>query len=138
MAKTGLGCLLAALGVAAGVGLGVALTQLGRPEEAILKYQLALELDPRDAAAHNNLGWTLASQGRIADAVPHFERALDLDPAYDNARRNLDRARQLLSDSTLRRLIPDFIDSIARSEAHDMKKCIRAVVITKIERRRSK
>jgi len=31
--------------------LGVALTQLGRPEEAIRNYQLALEVDPGDLSA---------------------------------------------------------------------------------------
>jgi Flp pilus assembly protein TadD len=76
------------------VGLGVA-PQLGRPEEAIEKYRLALQLNPQEADAHNNLGWTLASEGRIAEAVPHFERALALNPGDKNARRNLDRARQV-------------------------------------------
>jgi Tfp pilus assembly protein PilF len=74
----------------------VALTQLDRPEEAIREYQIALQLDPADAAAHNNLGWTLANQGRIAEAVPHFERALAINPQYENARLNLDQARRLL------------------------------------------
>jgi len=75
---------------------------LSRTEEAIRNYRLALELDPRDVAAHNNLGWILASQGRIAEAVPHFERALALNPEDENARRNLDQARQILSRSPRR------------------------------------
>jgi Flp pilus assembly protein TadD len=75
----------------------VALAQLGRTEDVIRNYRLALELDPGDVAAHNNLGWVLASQGRVAEAVPHFERALSLNPEDENARRNLDQARQILS-----------------------------------------
>lgn len=78
-------------------GWGVALTQMGRADQAIEKYRQALEIDPEDAATHNNLGWTLASQERVAEAVPHFERALALNPGHENARRNLDQARQILS-----------------------------------------
>lgn len=35
----------------------------GRPKEAIETHRLALELNPKEADAHNNLGWTLASEG---------------------------------------------------------------------------
>ena len=73
----------------------MALTQLGRPDEAIERYRRALQLNPRDDNAHNSLGWTLASGGRIAEAVPHFQRALEINPANLNARRNLEQARQL-------------------------------------------
>ena len=78
-------------------GLGVALTQSGRAEDTMRTYRRALELDPQDAAAHNNLGWTLASEGRIAEAVPQFERALQLNPAYEDARKNLEQARRMLT-----------------------------------------
>ena len=79
------------------VGLGAALSRLGRTEEAIRNFQLALEIDPNDAAAHNDLGWTLASQGHVAEAVPHFKQALALDPNYANAKENLEQARRILS-----------------------------------------
>lgn len=78
-------------------GLGVALTQLGQTEDAIRQYQLALQLDPQDAAVHNSLGYTLANAGRMAEAIPEFERAVALNPADENARRNLEGARQMLS-----------------------------------------
>jgi Flp pilus assembly protein TadD len=81
------------------VGFGVALTRTGRAEDAMRTYRRALELDPQDAAAHNNLGWTLASEGRIAEAVPQFERALQLNPAYEDARKNLEQARRMLTSN---------------------------------------
>jgi Flp pilus assembly protein TadD len=56
-----------------------------------------LEIDPEDAAAHNDLGWTLAAHGQIAEAVPHFERALALDPNFANARESLNQAQMILS-----------------------------------------
>jgi superkiller protein 3 len=68
---------------------------LGRLDEAIPNFRLALQIDPQDAAAHNDLGWTLASQGHIAEAIPHFEQAID--PEYANAKENLEQARTILS-----------------------------------------
>jgi tetratricopeptide (TPR) repeat protein len=78
------------------VGRGVALSELDRPGEAIASYQLALQIDPENAAAHNSLGVTLANAGRLAEALSHFERAVALNPADENARKNLERARQML------------------------------------------
>ena len=78
------------------MGAGVALTQLGRPREAIERYERALQLNPDDTDAHNNLGWTLATNGSVAEAVPHFERALALNPRDENAKRNLSQAKSSL------------------------------------------
>jgi tetratricopeptide (TPR) repeat protein len=79
------------------VGEGVALTELGRVNDAIARYQRALDVNPNDADAHNSLGYTLANDGRIAEALPHFERAVALNPGDENAKRNLEQARQVLS-----------------------------------------
>jgi Flp pilus assembly protein TadD len=77
------------------VGLGVALTQVGRTDAAVRTLRRAVDLDPANAAAHNSLGYALAAEGRIAEAVPHFERSVELNPGDENARKNLERARQI-------------------------------------------
>jgi tetratricopeptide (TPR) repeat protein len=78
------------------LGVGIALTKMGRTEEALGAYRRALEIDPNEPDVHNNIGFTLAQSGQLAEAVAHFERALALNPRDENARRNLDRARQIL------------------------------------------
>ncbi len=74
--------------------LGSALLEAGRPEEAATRYRAALALDPSDVRTMNNLGIALASQGLIAEATSYFERALEVQPDFEDARRNLELARQ--------------------------------------------
>ncbi|HXG01995.1 MAG TPA: tetratricopeptide repeat protein, partial [Candidatus Binatia bacterium] len=52
--------------------------QLGRLEEARLRFEKAVELDPNFAEAHMNLGVALAEAGRWEEAVPAYRRALAL------------------------------------------------------------
>jgi tetratricopeptide (TPR) repeat protein len=74
--------------------LGIALLEAGRPDEAATRFRAALALDPDDVRAINNLGIALASQGRIGDAIPFFERALQIQPGFEDAKRNLELARE--------------------------------------------
>ncbi len=69
--------------------LGVALLELGNPEEAILHYREALRIDPKQAVAHNNLGIALMKTGRSEEAITHFQEALRIDPRNAPARTNL-------------------------------------------------
>jgi Flp pilus assembly protein TadD len=46
-----------------------------RPEEAILAYRRAIDLDPEGADAHYNLGLLLDSLGRRSDAMRHLMTA---------------------------------------------------------------
>ena len=61
-------------------GLGVALVDQGRNDEAIAHYSEALRFKPNFREAHNNLGNALVSLGRSAEAIPHFSKALLLKP----------------------------------------------------------
>ena len=72
--------------------LGVVLLQKGEADQAIARFQAALEIRPGYAEAHNNLGSTLLQQGRVADAITHCEQALELRPNYADARVNLGNA----------------------------------------------
>ena len=59
---------------------GNTLAGAGRYEEAIRCYDLALEIDPRYAAAMTNKGDSLYSLGRHEEAVRCFEQVLAMDP----------------------------------------------------------
>ena len=67
---------------------GLALHEQHRYDEAIAKYQKAIELDPKFAFAYDNWGVTLQEQHRYDEAIANYQKAIELDPkfadAYDN------------------------------------------------------
>ena len=56
----------------------MALTDLGRYNEAISSYDRALDLEPENAGVWNNKGALLMELGRLEAALACFERALEL------------------------------------------------------------
>ncbi|MCZ6726578.1 MAG: tetratricopeptide repeat protein, partial [Acidobacteria bacterium] len=60
--------------------LGAALRELGRADEAIGEFRLALELAPEDAMTHHSLGSVLAEGEEYAEAIVHLEKARALAP----------------------------------------------------------
>ena len=79
--------------------LAVALSGLGRHEEAIERYQTALAISPELAEAHNNLAHSLQTLCRMEQAMEHYEKALTIRPDYPEARNNLGIALQALGRS---------------------------------------
>jgi tetratricopeptide (TPR) repeat protein len=69
--------------------LGVALTALGRLDEAIENFQRALALKPDFPEAHGGLGNALRLQGRLDEAASQYERMLALRPGDAGAHNNL-------------------------------------------------
>ena len=65
--------------------LGEAQLQTDGPAKAGESFRLALELDPKSAAAELGLAHALARQGELVDAAPHFRQAAQLDPKYRDA-----------------------------------------------------
>jgi Tfp pilus assembly protein PilF len=61
----------------------------GAREQAVAELVLALEADPRGAAAIVTVGNLLLEDGDVADAVEHYEYALLIDPDYGPAYHNL-------------------------------------------------
>jgi Tfp pilus assembly protein PilF len=57
--------------------------------EAILAFEKALDLNPRDAVIHNRLGICYQHNGRPEQAQDHYERALEIDPEYAAVWNNL-------------------------------------------------
>jgi predicted O-linked N-acetylglucosamine transferase (SPINDLY family) len=70
------GAVAAGGGVDRLVRLGVALSRLGRLEEAAARYREALDRDPSYAEAHYNLAVVLSGAGDHAGAVAHYRYTL--------------------------------------------------------------
>jgi tetratricopeptide (TPR) repeat protein len=65
---------------------------MGRLDEAILQYKMALRVDRTFAYALNNLACALQRQGCIEEAIAYFRETLRIKPDYTEARNNLTRA----------------------------------------------
>jgi Flp pilus assembly protein TadD len=59
---------------------GNTLMELGRPDEAIVAYQLSLDLEEDNGPAWNNLAIALHAVRRFGEAVDAADRAVQLDP----------------------------------------------------------
>ena len=69
--------------------LGVAVSNSGRPDEAIMQFTVALGLKPDYAHAWNNLGRAQYAKGDIHAAIASHLRAIALDSEYVDAYVNL-------------------------------------------------
>lgn len=61
----------------------MALTNLGRNEDAGAAIGTALANDPEDPLSHANMGWTLLHRRQPAEAMTHFREALRLEPGME-------------------------------------------------------
>ena len=73
-------------------GLGVALNEKGRVDEAITYFEKAVEINPNCAVAHSNLGLVLVPKGRLDEAITHCRRALQIRPDMKETYVNLGNA----------------------------------------------
>jgi tetratricopeptide (TPR) repeat protein len=62
------------------LNLGVALEERNRPEEALIEYQKALQLDPRRHEIYNNIGKLLNDEGKPEAALNYCREAVRLNP----------------------------------------------------------
>jgi len=69
--------------------LGNAYQKLGRFDEAIEEYRLALILKPDSPGIHYNLGVIYRETGQLDEAIQEFKIALKLYPQFVEARKNL-------------------------------------------------
>jgi protein O-mannosyl-transferase len=69
--------------------LGVALEELGRSEEAVVRYREALRIDPDFAEAWYDLGISTENAGREQEAVGYYREALRRFPEFSDAWYNL-------------------------------------------------
>jgi hypothetical protein len=55
-------------------------TAQGKIDEATAEWKSVLEMDPRNASAHNNLGAALTVEGKTAEGMKHLREAREIDP----------------------------------------------------------
>jgi len=60
--------------------LGVALADQGYHDQAIKKYQKALQIDPLYQDPVANIGLSLAEQGKMEESISQFLKALEINP----------------------------------------------------------
>ncbi|ADO70067.1 tetratricopeptide repeat protein [Stigmatella aurantiaca] len=75
-------------------GRGLALMDLGNPQQAAAEFQQALQLNPRYGEAIIGLAETYRSQGKKAEAVRYYQRYLEIlpeGPEAEVARSAIDR-----------------------------------------------
>jgi len=61
--------------------LGVALQAQNQIREAMVEYNLAIQLNPRFALAHFNRGYLLLRVGNIKEGLEALGKAVDIEPA---------------------------------------------------------
>ena len=69
--------------------LSAVLKQTDRKHDAVLTGQKAVEINPKDVAAHNNLGNTLKELGRLEEAEASYMQAIALKHDFSEAHYNL-------------------------------------------------
>lgn len=84
----------------------LALSIIGRHEEAIKDYDAALQLTPNYAVALNNRAWAKFKLGRIESAEPDVEKSLRLDPTSPHAHDTRAHVRQ--AQGQKRRALRDY------------------------------
>lgn len=78
--------------------LGLVLTRLDRPDEAIEQFETALRLEPDSVPALNGLGLALARKGQYREAIREYGRALKLMPDSSETHMNLGMALNALGE----------------------------------------
>lgn len=70
---------------------GFCLFKLGRYDEAIERFRICLESDPRSAIDWANIGSCLRDKGDREGAIAMYRKALSLDPGIEFAKQSLER-----------------------------------------------
>ena len=74
------------------MNLANALTRKGQSDEAIVRFDEAIKLQPYYADAYYNRGSVLFAKGRTEEAVADWEKTLQIDPSYADAQTGLGNA----------------------------------------------
>ena len=77
------------------VEFGIAVAQRGLWQEALYRWQRAIEIDPSYAAAWNNLGIAYEHEGQFDKAREAYEKATELAPENLTIQQNYDLFREI-------------------------------------------
>ena len=77
------------------VEFGINVAQRGLWREAIYRWERAVELDPKYAAAFNDLGIAYEHEGQLEKARKAYEKAIALEPNNANIRQNYDLFKEI-------------------------------------------
>lgn len=72
--------------------------KIGKPDEAIVNYKRALQIEPQSAEVHYNLGSLLGMRGNVQEARLHLEEAVKIQPGYAEAHSNLGNVFSMQGD----------------------------------------
>ena len=67
--------------------LGSILAQMGRPDEALKEFSIAVQHTPDSAELQSNLAMVYYNMGRMEEARKHCKRSLDLNPEDERTRK---------------------------------------------------
>ncbi len=73
---------------------GVKSAKMGLWNEAIMRWERVLEIDPNNAQAHNNLGVAYESMRKFEAAQAEYKTAIELDPENKIYTSNYNRFKQ--------------------------------------------
>jgi len=77
------------------VEFGINVANKGLWREAIYRWEKAVELDPKYAAAYNDLAVAYEHEGQIEKARKAYEKAIELDPNNVQIRQNYDLFKEI-------------------------------------------
>ena len=77
------------------VDFGINVAQRGLWREAIYRWEKAVELDPKYAAAFNDLAIAYEHEGQLDKARKAYEKALELDPNNSQIRQNYELFKEI-------------------------------------------
>lgn len=92
---------------------GIKASQEGKPDEAVVAYQSAIQFDPNLADAYMNLGAIYFEQQKFDEALEQFRKASEKNPKSADAFANIGRVNY-----TLRRY-PEAIDAFQKAIANN-------------------
>src|SRR5262245_10950079 len=84
------------------VEFGIKVAQAGLWNEALYRWQKAVQIDPTYAQAWNNLAIAYEHEGKFEEADRAYQKALELDPKNLLIRQNYDLFKEI-NDRTKRR-----------------------------------
>jgi tetratricopeptide (TPR) repeat protein len=91
--------------------LGIVLLRKGQVDEAISRFQTAVDLRPENAPAHDNLAKAFLQKGQTAKAMEHYRRLLEIQP--DNAEAHNIVGTTLVQQGRIKEAIDEWQETLA-------------------------